>query len=203
MPQNRNNNEPPDAMTWMKALPILAIAGIFDALRGFFEMFWFFGPALGAVICTAAGNNILGTTMATVGGKAVASGCAAAAGAAGYFGSAAFVALGSVMAIAVGLAGWLAVGLILILFNGRIFKANEYHTLWFVFSLLLSEVPVIGSFPALIVIVWRMYRTQIKKDEEVMKKYQKETEMALFQERNQKIAEFMQARNAELASAEI
>jgi hypothetical protein len=136
----------------------------------------------------------------------VAGGCTVVAGAAGYFGSGFFVALGSVMAMAVGLAGWLTVGLILIIINSRIFKANEYHTLWFAFSLLLSEVPIVGAFPALIVIVWKMYRTQIKKDEVLMKKYQKETAAALLQQRQQQeqlAAELMQTSSAQLEPAEI
>jgi len=183
-------------MTLLKALPVLAIAGLFDALRLLFEQFWFFGPALAGLYCTSKVSGVIGT----VAGTAI---CGASATAAGYFGSPVFIALGTVMAIAVGLSGWMTVGLILIMTNGRIFKENEYHALWFAFSLLISEVPIIGSFPALIVITWKMYDTQIKKDEVLMKKYQKETGEALLRERNQRIAELMQESDIQSAQAEI
>jgi hypothetical protein len=178
-------------MTWMGAFPILVIAGIFDLLRLFFEQFWFFGPALAAVYCTSKVSGVVGTT---IGGLI----CTAGAGAVGYVGSGAIESFGVVMAMAVGLFGWMTVGLMLIMMNGRIFKENEYHSLWFAFSLLIGEVPIIGSFPALIVIIWKMYGTQIKKDEILMKKYWKETEEARLREQNQKIAEFQQTQNEEI-----
>ena len=56
-------------MTWGKALPLLIVAGIFDVIRIFFEWFVFFGPALGAVACTAGVNSVVGTTVAATAGK--------------------------------------------------------------------------------------------------------------------------------------
>ena len=190
-------------MTWMKASPVLAVAGIFDLIRMFFEQFWFFGPALTAAYCTSTVNDVVGTTIAAATGKVVALGCGAVAGAAGYFGSPVFTLIGVIMAMAFGLIGWLTIGLILIIANGRIFKANEYHTLWFAFSLLVSEVPIIGTLPGLSGITWKMYKTQIKKDEELMKKYEKETREAMIQERNQQAAYLMQYQAAQLAQDEI
>jgi hypothetical protein len=205
MPQNKNNQKP-KVMTWAKASPVLVVAGIFDALRAFFEMFWFFGPALAAVACTAGVNSLVGTTVAATAGKAVAIVCSAVAGTAGYFGAPAIAAFGIVMAISVGLFGWLVVGSIMLTTNGRIFKENEANIFWFVGGLLISEVPIVGSFPALISITWKMYSTQIKKDKEVLKKYeteQKERVALQAQDRNQRIAEFVQASQAQYAQAEI
>ena len=190
-------------MTWAKASPVLIIAIIFDAVRCFFEMFWFFGPALAGVGCTFGVNGWIGTTLVTVGGKLVAVGCAALAGVLGFYGSGAIEAFGVVMALATGLIGWLTVGLILIITNARIFKENEGHALWFIVSLAISEVPIVGSLPGLTVIAVKMYSTQIKKDKAALKKYQKEREELQNQDRNQKIAEFMQERTNEPEPGEI
>lgn len=180
-------------MTWAKALPVLAIALIFDALRFLFEQFWFFGPALAAVYCTAKVNGVLTAwTTGLLGAKTAAAACGAGAAVAGYFGAPAFEAFGVVMAIAVGLFGWMTVGLILIITNSRIFKENEGHALWFVVSLLISETPIIGSIPGFTIITAKMYSTQIKKDKEALKKYNE-----------RQTAELMQARTAQMAQAEI
>jgi len=198
MPQNRNNKSKPRVMTWMKALPVLSICLIFDAVRFLFEQFWFFGPALAVVYCT----NKTGEWAGSLWGLTAAA-CTAAGGVVGYFGVAALTAFGVVMAIAVGLFGWLTVGLILIIFNGRIFKENEGHTLWFIFSLLISETPIIGSLPGLTGITIKMYHTQIKKDKHAIKKYKEEQANIQLQERNEKITNLMQTNIAESAQAEI
>lgn len=180
----------------MKALPVLAIAGLFDALRFMCQQFWFFGPALAGLYCTSKISGVVGTTA----GTAI---CGAGATAVGYFGYPALITFGVVMAIAVGLFGWMTVGLILIMTNGRIFKENEGHALWFVVSLLISETPIIGSIPGLTGITIKMYHTQIKKDKENLKKYEEEQVLLQSQERNQRIAELMQERDTQLAQAEI
>ena len=199
MPRNRNSSEPPKVMTWPKALPILIIAGIFDLARIFFEFFWLLGPALAGVICLDKVSGVIGT----VAGGLV---CGAGATAVGYFGAPALTAFGIVMAIAVGLLGWMTVGLMLIMTNGRIFKENAGNAIWFGASLLISEIPIIGAIPGVTIATAKMYHTQIKKDKTEYAKWEKENADAQLQERNQRdaqIAEFMQARNAELAQAEI
>ncbi len=184
----RNNKKPPEVMTWGKATPALVISVIFDALRLMFEMFWFFGPALAAVICTVK-----------AGGSSVAGGvCTLVAGAAGFFGAGAIETFGVVMAMATGLAGWLTVGLVLMIFNGRIFKENA---IWFAGSLLVSETPIIGSVPALTITVWRMHSNQIRIEKEAYKKWEKENADAQAQERNRQNAQLMQARAAQQEAA--
>jgi hypothetical protein len=183
-------------MTWMKAIPVLSICVVFDALRFVFEQFWFFGPALTAAYCTSKVSDVIGTA---VGGLV----CGAGATAAGYLGAPVFEVLGVVMAIAVGLLGWMSAGLVLIITNARIFKENEGHTLLFMLSLLISETPIIGSLPGLTGATVKMYHTQIKKDKENMKKYEKETAVIRLQERNQQNAYLMQARSAQLEQADI
>jgi hypothetical protein len=196
MPQRRNLPKPPKVMTWAKALPVLVVCVIFDAVRLMFESFWFFGPALAGLYCTAKVSGVVGTTV----GAFV---CGAGATAVGYFGAPAIAAFGVVMAMAVGLLGWLTVGLITIITNARIFKENAGNALWFVASLLISEIPIIGSLPGLTGATVKMYSTQIKKDKENLKKYEKETSDARLQEQNQRMVELVQERNAELAQDEI
>ncbi|MCX6787025.1 MAG: hypothetical protein NTY93_00665 [Candidatus Kaiserbacteria bacterium] len=186
MPQKRNN-PPPPVMTWMKALPVLIVAGIFDLVRIFFEQFWFFGPAVAALYCTTKVSGVVGMTVGSLL-------CGAGAGAVGYIGSGAIEAFGVVMAMAIGLFGWMTVGLILIMTNGRIFEENAGHSLWFAASLLISETPIIGTIPGLTGVTVKMYMTQIKKDKENLAKYEKEQAAQQSQEQNQKIIEFQQAR---------
>lgn len=191
MRQKRNNPKPPPTMTWKKASPVLVISVVFDALRLLFQMFWFFGPALAALYCTSKISGAVGT----YGGGAL---CAAGATAAGFFGAPAIAAFGVVMAMAVGLFGWLAVGGWLMATNSRIFKENA---LWFVGSLLFSEVPFIGAIPVITVSVWKMHSNQIKIEKAVYKKWQKENAAAELQERRQQEVQLMQARATQQQAA--
>jgi hypothetical protein len=160
MPQRRSSPAP-EVMTWGKALPVLIVAGFFDAMRIFFEWFVFFGPALAAAICSVL-----------VDGKIAAAVCVVAAGAVGFAGAAAIAFFGLIMAEAVGFAGWLVVGGILFLVNIRIFKEN---ILWFVGSLLVSEMPLVGGVvPAMSVAVWRMYSNQIRIEKALYQQWEKE-----------------------------
>ncbi|MFA5744650.1 MAG: hypothetical protein WC887_00285 [Candidatus Paceibacterota bacterium] len=183
-------------MTWPKASPVLIIAGIFDLLRIMFEQFWFFGPAIAATYCTAKVSGMVGTTI----GSTI---CGAGASVIGTVGSPAIIAFGVVMAMAVGLFGWMTIGLVLIMTNSRIFKENEGQILWFVGSLLLSETPIIGTIPGLTGATIKMYHTQIKKDNENVAKYNKEQAAQQVQEQNQRNAELMQEQySAQLEQAE-
>ena len=143
MPQ-KASSQPPETMTWAKAAPTFVIAVLFDLVRIFFEFFWFFGPALVGVYCTAKVGDV-----AVIGGL-LASGCVAGAAAIGWGGFAVAATFGSVMAMVSGLAGWLAVGLWLMATNARIFGES---TPWFVGSLLVSEIPFVGSVPAITIAV--------------------------------------------------
>lgn len=205
MPTRRNNKPPPKTMTWAKASPVLAVCVVFDALRIFFEQFWFFGPALAAGVCTIIAEGVVKTvTFGLLGTKTAAAACATGAGVLGYFGAVPIAAFGVIMAMAVGLMGWLAIGLMLIVSNARIFEENAGHALWFAGSLLISEVPIVGTIPALTIIVWRMYRTQIKKETEALRKYESEQAAALAEERGEQqrqAAELMQARALQQAQA--
>ena len=184
-------------MTWAKAAPILVVAGIFDLVRGFFELFWLFGPALLGVGCTAGVNSALGTTLAETTGKLVAGGCAIVAGAAGYFGSEVFIGFGDIMAMAVGLAGFLTLGLLLLTSKDtRIFQVNATGSWWFIGSFGVGEIPFIGALPTFFIVLFRLYRTQIRIEKAALKKWEKEQEDNRLQERNQKVAELMQAQAA-------
>lgn len=205
MPSRRNSSKPPKTMTWAKAAPVLALCALFDALRILFEQFWFFGPALAMVACTAAGGAIL--KYVWLGTKTAAALCGAGLAVAEYFGIGVPIEMfGVIMAMAVGLMGWLAVGFILIITDARIFKENAGHALWFAASLLISEMPIVGTIPAITVVVWRMYHVQIKKEAAARQKYESEQAAALAAEREEQqrqAAAIMQARAAQMAAAEI
>lgn len=204
MPQKRNSQEPPKVMTWSKALPVLAVAGILDALRMFFEMFWLFGPALAAVYCTAkASGSVAAVTLGLLGTKTTALVCTGAAAVGGAALSELTVPFGVIMAIALGLLGWMLIGgLIFMQGNARIFKVNAGNFFWFSFSLCFSEVPFINTLPILTVTIWKMYAAQIKKEEAELRLYEKEQAEAQQLERDQQIAQIAQFRAAQLAQVE-
>jgi len=195
MPQKGSNQEPPPVMTWSKALPVIIVAGIFDAIRIFFEMFWFFGPAMAAIVCAAkateyvgaSAGNLLCGAAATVGGVAI---------------SEITTPFGVVMAMAVGLFGFLTLGLWILMTNSRIFKANATGSLWFMGSLAVSEVPIVGAFPSFTVVLWKLYGTQIKAEKAALKKYLEKNADAELAERNRQTTQLIQIQTAQAAEAE-
>lgn len=198
MPSLRNSKSaPPQAMTWAKATPVLAVAVIFDALRFISGQFWFFGPAFAAVYCTAKASAVTGGGAVAI--KVSGMFCGAAAGVAGSLGSPFFAAFGIVLAMTLGLMGWLTIVLWLLVTNARLLKENIS---WFGGSLVLSEVPILGSLPALTTTVIKMYHTQIKNDKKALKKYATESAAAELQDRRQKAAELMQAQNMQAMQEE-
>ena len=183
MPQKRNS-APPKVMMWGRATPVLAVSAIFDALRLMFEMFWFFGPALAALYCTITTSGTLEAwTFGLLGTKTAALVCTAGAGLVGAVAIEMIAPFGVIMAMAVGFAGWLTVGIILLVTNGRIFKENA---LWFAGSLLVSEIPIVGSVPVITLVVWKMYRTQIR--------VEKEQAASQLQQQNRRMARLLQDR---------
>lgn len=197
MPQKRTNPKPPKVMTWKKATPVLVVAGIFDAVRLMFEMFWFFGPAITALYCTVKVSDVVGAL-----GGLTTFACSVGATAAGVAGAPAIEAFGVVMAMATGFAGWLVVGGWIVMTNARIFKENAGNAVWFGASLLISEVPFVGSFPAISIAVWRLYHVQIKKDKTALQKY-KEEQAAQMLKRQQQSAQLMQMQQAQIAQADV
>jgi hypothetical protein len=163
---DRRRQEPPLVMTWKKASFFLVVCVVFDALRLFFTMFWFFGPALAGMYCTSKAGALVGQWWGLT-----AFACTAAGGIIGYFSAPVTVVFGTVMAIAVGLFGWMTVGLLLLMFNSRIFKENA---LWFISSLAISEIPLVGALPSMTAATWKMFSNQIKKERAAFKKYEKE-----------------------------
>ena len=202
MSSRRNNKPPPEVMTWGRALPVLAASFVFDALRSFFGMFWLFGPALAAAYCTAVVSGTLETwTFGLLGTKTAAAACTVAGAAAGSLLSAPLIIFGTVMAMAVGLFGWMTIGLVIMMTNARIFKEHAGHSLLSIVGLGISELPLIGALPALTGTTWRMYHTQIKTDEKAMEKYEKENAAEQLQERREQAAELMQFAQAEQQAA--
>ena len=181
---------PPAPMTWGKAGFVLVICVIFDIFRLFFQFFWFFGPALAAALCTAGVNTSLGVSIANIAGQATALACTATFGGLGFLAAGPIAAFGVVMAMAVGLLGWMTVGTILLMFNRKIFTENG---VWFGASLLVTQVPFIGSIPAISLATARMYHHQIKLEKAELAKYKKDMAAREREERQQQEAEQMQA----------
>ncbi len=184
MPSRRNSNQsPPKTMTWAKAMPVLVVCLIFDALRFMFEQFWLFAPIfIGVGTSALIGGGAIGHVAGTVAG-----------GAAGIFGAGVIEVLGIVMAMAVGFLGWMTIGLMLMITDARIFKENASNALWMLFSLGVSEVPLVGTVPVLTGTTWKMYHTQIKKETAALKQYEKEQATLRQQEQEMQAQQVMQA----------
>lgn len=175
-------------MTWWKASPVLALCVLFDVARAFFQWFWFFGPALAAATCTAKWSSTVSTySGGLLGPKTAALICGSGAVGAGVFAFGPMAALGTVMAFSIALIGWLTIGLILLLFNARIFKENG---LWFVASLGTSIIPFIGSIPFMTIFIGKMYYTQIKIEKRAFKKWQNDQAAVKAYERNLQLQQF-------------
>lgn len=187
--QRRNNSTPPPVMTWSKASLVLALCVIFDALRFLFEQFWFFGPLLIGSGTAAAVSQVVGSQSA---GTAVG---ALVGGATALWGGPALEVFGIIMAMAFGLFGWMVVGLVLVITNARVFKEDAGGTVWFVSALFVSELPILGTVPALTVIVWRMYHTQIKKERLALSQYEHKQNSLLRQEQEMQAIESMRMQN--------
>lgn len=184
-------------MTWGKAAPVLALCVAFDLLRTFFSLFWLFGPALGAAYCTSTVNIAAGTDIAGGAGQVVAGLCTGVAVAAGVAFSAAITWFGVIMAMAIGLFGWLLVYTILIVSNGRIFRENSSSILMTLLSLGTSELPFINALPALTLTTGRLYHTQIKMEKKRLQKWKQEQVQIAQREYQQQYMQMSQERQIE------
>jgi hypothetical protein len=158
-----------------------------------FEMFWFFGPAIAAVLCTVGASTLLGTgaTATEIATKVGGALCTVGAGAAAIYGAPAIEIFGVIMAMATGLAGWILIWIIVMMSNKRLLTENASSSLWLMGSLAISEVPFLGALPALTGTMLKLYSAQIKKEKAAMQAYEKEHAGEELQERQQQAAERM------------
>ncbi len=196
MPQN-NPKPRPQVMTWGKALPVFAVTVIFDAVRFMFEQFWLFGP----LVISVGGAALVSSWL---GGGAVATGVGTAAGAgagaaAAFFAEPVLVFFGYIMALATGLLGWLTLLLLIAFTNFRLFKKEAKNMLWLLLGLGISEVPLIGSLPALTGTAWKLYHDQIKKEKAELRAWEEEQKQLAEQERSEQLGNFFAERNLLLA----
>lgn len=202
MPQKRNEPEP-EVMTRGKSMPVIIAAGIFDAARLFFTFFWFLGPALAALYCTAKTSASLSAWMLGIAGtKTAAVLCSLGAGAVGAAGSEITIPFGIIMADSVGLVGFLALGLWIVMTNMRLLKAVKNAPLQFAAAFAVGEIPLIGSFPVFSFTLWRLYSAQIRVETAAHEKWEKEQADAQLRERNQQAARLAQIQMARVADAE-
>ncbi len=185
----RTSSAPPKTMTWPKAMPIVLVALIFDIARAFFNFFWLFGPAMLAAGVGSAASNATPSLPGSTVSSAIGAGAGALTGlAAGYFGAPVFMFFGVVMAMAVGLLGWMSVIVLLLFFNTRIFSPSSFITMLLGFS--LSELPFISALPALTGTTLRLFHVQIKREHKALEVWKKE-EAALKAQREAEYLAFL------------
>jgi hypothetical protein len=206
MPPNRNSSAPPKVLTWKAATPTLAVALIFDALRAFFEMFWFFGPALAAIGCTALSNGFFKTAITTIGGKVAAGVCGGAAAVAGFFAAPAIETFGLLMADFISFFGFLVLVTWVVISNWRIVKTVKTAPFQFAGAFVMSEIPFIGAFPFFFITLWRLYSRQIKVEKEALNKWNTENAAAIAEEQRMnaqiQIQQIQEAQDAEFETEE-
>ena len=183
-----NKSSPPHTMTWGRALPMLVLCGVFDGVRAFFSLFWFFGPAIAALYCTSSVNSVAGTSVAESAGKVTGALCTTAAVKAGAVLSPALVTFGIIMAMAVGLLGWMTVYVRLLTHNPKIFKVGGGSVLTLLLGLCLAELPFLSALPSLTLSVGRLYRAQIKREKAELKEWEQEQAALQQQQSGQQIA---------------
>ena len=202
MPQRRNEPEP-EVMTRGKSMPVIIVAGIFDAARLFFTFFWFLGPALAALYCTVKTSASLSAwTLGIAGTKTAAALCSLGAGAIGAAGSEVTVPFGIVMADSVGLVGFLVLGLWIVMTNMRLLKAVKNAPLQFAAAFAVGEIPLIGSFPVFSFTLWRLYGAQIRAEEAAHEKWEEGQATARLRERDQQAARLAQIQMTQVAEAD-
>jgi hypothetical protein len=150
-------------MTWGKASPVLALSGVFWLLQLAFQWFWLLGPVLIGVGSGAIASYYFGSAAGYVTG-AVSGFLSGLVGS----GSGAFEVFGFVMAMAIGLCGWLFVMAAIAWSDFRLLRENAWGMLGLIIGFCISEIPVLGSVPSLPVAVWRMYGAQIRADREAL-----------------------------------
>jgi hypothetical protein len=184
-------------MTWKKALPIFSVAVVLDLLRGFFQLFWFFAPALAGIVCTFVAGKFVGSLW---GLTAVV--CASAATAGGVLAVEVIAPIGFIMADAIGFIEFLVLGFWIVWKNNRLFKTAATAPLYFVGAFAVDEIPIVGTLPLFTVVLWRLYKVQIQVEGEALANWKKAYVEEQKQARQKQIAQYMQLRAAQQAQIE-
>lgn len=198
MPQNKNSKAPPEVMTWGKASLVLIIAGVFDLLRAFFNLFWFFGPAIAAIYCSSKVSGWVGSMWGLTDAA-----CTAVAGAAGFYFSPIIAAFGVVMADAVALLGFLFLILLVLMTNTRILKTVQTAMMQIGASFGVAALPLIGAIPTFSITLYKLYRRQIKIETAAYKKWEKDHANEQIQQRQQQAAQLIQNQQDQVAQAQL
>jgi hypothetical protein len=111
--------------------------------------------------------------------------CAGAGVAAGAAAIAATAPIGVILAEAVGLIGFLTLGLLLIMTNARIVKSVASAPWYFAGAFAFGEVPFLGALPVFSITLWRLYRSQIHAETAALKAWEKAHAAELKAERDQ------------------
>lgn len=200
MPQNKSS-QPPQVMTWPKASKTLVIAGVSDALRYFFLMFWFFAPIIAVAYCSVEVNGVIQRwTASMLGTKTAVAACTLAVGGAvtgltavtGGLSAEAVEAFGTIMAMMVGFLGWMSVTLLIVMTDARTFKENPTSVLW-LFA---------GITASVFLMAWRMYAVQIKREKAAYKKWEEENAAQIRARNQQAMREVQGKQQADEAQAE-
>jgi hypothetical protein len=109
---------------------------------------------------------------------------------------------GLLMGDAVGFAGFLVLLVLIMLGDSRVFKVNKSGLFLLTGGLVLAEIPFIGSLPSYTVVLWVLFRRQMKVEKAALEKWEKENAQARQQEINQQRAQQIQLLQMQAAQEE-
>ena len=165
MPPAKSNENPPPTMTWAKAAPVIAVSATFDVLRIACDLLWFFAPLIigsgtASAVSSATGSQTLGYAAGIItGGLSV-------------LGMPFFVALGTILAMAVGMMGWLILVFTIMLTNTRLIREIFANPMHFLLGLGATQIPFISAIPVLTLTAFRLYRKQISMEKAALQAWQ-------------------------------
>jgi hypothetical protein len=186
-------------MNAMKATILMSLALVFDVLKFMATQLWIFGPAL---VGGAAGVAVA-SQYGALAGKAAGLITGAASGAAELIpGVAAGVELiGVILALAIGLLGWLILITVMASFRIRFFKGESRNFLRLFVGFLVSEIPLIDALPSFTVSTWLIIRGEYKAQKEAKAKY--DAEYGAFLKQQQRTQNIEQKQLLQLQAAQI
>lgn len=167
------SNTPPKVMTWAAAAPILMWALIFDGVRALFEYIGIFAPIAAGLVTNAVASSYLPSWLPFHDTLASASAWLIG-GATAIFASPELEGFGMLMALILGFAGWMLIGIMILLTNARIFKESAMTLIVMILGAALTEVPLLDGLPLITGTLWAMYSRQISTEKKQFRRWQRQ-----------------------------
>jgi hypothetical protein len=146
-------------MTGSKTAILIGLSLLFDAIKFMCTQLWFFGPFfIGLVGSAVTGGGWFGVAVGTI----ITTALALTAGAA-------LEMMGLVLAMAIGIFGWLVV--LSAMFSFRMKPFHNRSFLKTMLGMLVTEIPFVDALPSFTISVWMIIREEKKADRAALAEY--------------------------------